>query len=166
MVKSIHIYHFPFSFFTTTILDNHVGNCTSLIKLISFNLSISFVMAFYLSRPNILFFCTILLTLRSMFNLWTTTLRFSSGMSMGDNENSPQFSLSSSVIYATSVFINFALAKVVLSGPSNSTLTNSFYSSVILFLRLSHSSGVFRIIILGCFMIALATIIHPLLASI
>jgi len=56
-VKSIHIYHFPFFFFTGTVLASHVGYLTSLMTLASNNLWTSALTAATLSSDILQGFC-------------------------------------------------------------------------------------------------------------
>lgn len=136
------------------------------MKLVHFNFSTFLVMAFYLFKVNILFFCTIFLTLGSRFSMWIAILGSSLDISIRDQVNSDLFFLSSLVILITSSSINSTPTIVVFSGPSSSALTSSPLGWILLYLCLSYSSGASSIITSSCFIVVLLTNMHSLFASI
>lgn len=66
-VKSIHVHHLPFFFFTTE-LASHSGYCTSRIYQAPSNRSTSSLIAFDRSGPSFLLFCLISLKVGSTFS--------------------------------------------------------------------------------------------------
>lgn len=162
-VKSTHIHYLLFISFTETILQTHVGNCTSLMKLADFNLSSSSTISHCLFGANILFFCSTTLASWFIFSLCTTTSRSSLRIFVGDQANPILFYLSKEVSSLSSTSINSVSAKVVLSWPSRSTFTDSFWGSIILSLRLPHSFEVLRINVSCGFITDLTKICNPFL---
>ena len=83
-VKSTHILHFPFAFFTNTMFASHPGYWISLMWIAFKSFCVSYLMTRRLSSFSFLLLCITCLTFSSMVSLWHRKSGYIPGMSAQD----------------------------------------------------------------------------------
>jgi hypothetical protein len=130
-MKSTHILHLPFAFFTITTFANHDGYLISSMKPVSFNFVTSSTIAALFSSPTFLFFYEIGLVSGEIESLCVIIVSSIPGISEGCHANKSMFlfkvarifSLSSSCMAVPRLVVWCAVSPICTCSSSSMGLT-------------------------------------------